>query len=64
MGKGRKGQGRGGKGGQEPAVAPNKGSSDRAQGTIVVLCPDVLSPLMFREALPVWAWAGNLQAHG
>lgn len=27
------------KGGQEPAVAPDKGSSDRAQGTMVVLCP-------------------------
>ena len=27
------------KGGQEPAGAPDKGSSDRAQGTMVVLCP-------------------------
>lgn len=27
------------KGGQEPAVAPDKGSSDRAKGTMVVLCP-------------------------
>lgn len=42
------------KGVQKPAVAPDKGSSDRAQGTIAVLCPDVLTPLMFRVALPVW----------
>lgn len=27
------------KGGQEPAVAPDKGSSDPAQGTMIVLCP-------------------------
>lgn len=30
------------KGGQEPTVAPDKRSSDEAQGTIVVLCPNVL----------------------
>lgn len=28
------------KGDQEPAVAPNKGRSDQAQGIIVVLCPN------------------------
>lgn len=30
-------------GSQEPAVVPDKGSSDQAQGTIVILCPNVLS---------------------
>lgn len=36
-------------------MAPDKGSSDQAQGTEVVLCPDVLPPPLlpplFREAL-------------
>ena len=48
-GESRRGQGwvkRNMKGGQEPAVASDKGSSDGAQGTLVALFPDVLTPLM------------------
>lgn len=46
-------------GGQAPAVGPNKGSNDQAQGTIVVLCPEVLSPLMSREALAARVGVGS-----
>lgn len=55
---------RSGKGSQEPAMAPDKGSSDQAQGAIVIPCPNDLSLGCSGKPLPVWVWAVNLQTHG